>query len=65
MDFEKLSAAVGELDEDTMIEMLNEVMEQGGGDAEQAMEACQKGMDIVGNLRRVMEGEHIGTLVKA
>ena len=64
MDFEKLSAAVGELDEDTMIEMLNEVMEQGGGDAEQAMEACQKGMDIVGNLFE--EGEYfVGDLIYA
>ena len=64
MDFEKLSAAVGELDEDTMIEMLNEVMEQGGGEAQQAMEACQKGMDIVGNLFE--EGEYfVGDLIYA
>ncbi|MBO6014633.1 MAG: cobalamin-dependent protein [Oscillospiraceae bacterium] len=64
MDFEKLSSAVGELDEDTMIEMLNEVMAQGGGDAQKAMEACQKGMDIVGNLFE--EGEYfVGDLIYA
>ncbi len=64
MDFEKLSSAVGELDEDTMIEMLNEVMDQGGSDAQRAMEACQKGMDIVGNLFE--EGEYfVGDLIYA
>ncbi len=64
MDWEKLSAAVGELDEDTMVDMLHEVMEQGGSEAQQAMEACQKGMDIVGNLYE--EGEYfVGDLIYA
>lgn len=56
MDFEKLSQAVGELDEDTMTSMLNEVVSLGGSDAQKAMDACQKGMDIVGNLYE--EGEY-------
>lgn len=50
MDFEKLVQAVGELDEGTMIELLNEVMADGGSQAVEAMTACQKGMDVVGQL---------------
>lgn len=50
MDFEKLIQAIGELDEGTMIEELNTVMAAGGAQAAEAMAACQKGMDIVGQL---------------
>lgn len=49
LDFEKLAEAMGELDEDVVVEMLNQVMEDGGSEAGKAMEACQKGMDIVGD----------------
>lgn len=64
MDFEKLAAAVGELDEDTMVEMLSGVMAAGGGEAPRAMEACQKGMDTVGRLFE--EGEYfVGDLIFA
>ncbi len=47
-DFTKLTEAMGELEEDDVVEILNQVMEDGGSEAEHAMEACQKGMDIVG-----------------
>ncbi len=50
IDFEKLAVAMGELDEDTVKELLEAVMAAGGADAEKAMEACQKGMDTVGKL---------------
>lgn len=64
LDFEKLAAAMGELDEDTMIEILNSVMADGGSDAGKAMEACQKGMDEVGKLFE--EGEYfVGDLIFA
>lgn len=64
MDFEKLAEAVGELDEDSMVEQLTQVMNEGGQDAPQAMEACQKGMDIVGE--RFEEGEYfVGDLIYA
>ena len=64
MDFEKLAAAMGELDEDTVKEILEEVMAQGGQDANAAMEACQKGMDTVGKLFE--EGEYfVGDLIYA
>lgn len=48
VDFEKLAEAMGELEEDEVVEILNQVMEEGGNEAQQAMDACQKGMDIVG-----------------
>jgi len=64
IDFEALAAAMGELDEDTVKELLEEVMADGGKDANQAMEACQKGMDTVGKLFE--EGEYfVGDLIYA
>ncbi len=64
IDFEALAAAMGDLDEDTVKEILEEVMAQGGSDAPKAMEACQKGMDTVGKLFE--EGEYfVGDLIYA
>lgn len=64
IDFEALAQAMGELDEDTVKEMLNEVMAEGGKDAQAAMDACQKGMDIVGKLFE--EGDYfVGDLIYA
>lgn len=64
IDFENLAQAMGELDEDTVVELLNKVMEEGGTDAPKAMEACQKGMDTVGKLFE--EGEYfVGDLIYA
>ena len=64
LDFEKLAEAMGELEEDDVVEMLNQVMEEGGADAEKAMEACQKGMDIVG--KNFEEGTYfVGDLIYA
>ncbi len=64
VDFEKLAEAMGDLDEDAMVEGLNQVMAEGGADAAKAMEACQKGMDIVGS--RFEEGEYfVGDLIYA
>ena len=64
IDFEALAAAMGELDEDTVKEILEQVMAEGGKDANLAMEACQKGMDTVGKLFE--EGEYfVGDLIYA
>ena len=64
IDFEKLAQAMGELDEDTVVELLEAVMAEGGANAPKAMEACQKGMDIVGKLFE--EGEYfVGDLIYA
>lgn len=63
-DFEALAQAMGDLDEDTVTEMLEKVMEEGGADASKAMEACQKGMDLVGD--QFQEGEYfVGDLIYA
>lgn len=64
IDFAQLSEVLGDLDEDTMVTMLNQVMSEGGADAQKAMEACQKGMDIVGD--RFENGEYfVGDLIFA
>lgn len=64
IDFDKLAQAMGELDEDTVKELLEQVMADGGKDADKAMEACQKGMDTVGKLFE--EGEYfVGDLIYA
>ncbi len=64
IDFENLAIAMGELDEDTVKELLEAVMAEGGADAEKALEACQKGMDTVG--KRFEEGEYfVGDLIYA
>ncbi len=63
IDFEALTQAMGELDEDTVKEILEQVVAE-GADANKAMEACQKGMDIVGNLFE--SGEYfVGDLIYA
>ena len=55
---------MGDLDEDVMVETLEQVMAEGGADAQKAMEACQKGMDTVGSLFE--EGEYfVGDLIYA
>ena len=60
--FENLAAAMGELDEDTVKELLEAVASV--EDANKAMEACQKGMDTVGRLFE--EGEYfVGDLIYA
>ena len=64
IDFENLTQAMGELDEETVVELLEAVMAEGGAQAPQAMEACQKGMDVIGKLFE--EGEYfVGDLIYA
>ena len=60
--FENLAVAMGELDEDTVKEILEAVDSTEAANA--AMEACQKGMDTVGKLFE--EGEYfVGDLIYA
>ena len=62
MNFENLAVAMGELDEDTVKEILDTVDSEAAANA--AMEACQKGMDTVGKLFE--EGEYfVGDLIYA
>lgn len=62
IDMEKLASAMGELDEDTVKELLEGVSTT--EDANAAMDACQKGMNEVGRLFE--EGEYfVGDLIYA
>ena len=64
IDFNVLAEAMGDLDEDKVVEILTQVMDEGGSDAQKALDACQKGMDIVGNLFE--DGEYyVGDLIYA
>lgn len=64
IDYEELAEAMGDLDEDTVRELLEKVMADGGSGAQEAMDACQKGMDIVGS--RFEGGEYfVGDLIYA
>lgn len=64
IDMERLSKAMGELDEDAVTEILEQVMAEGGLEANAALEACQKGMEAVGSLFE--EGEYfVGDLIYA
>ena len=55
-DFEELKTAMGDLDEKTVLKILNEVMENEQDNAQLAMDACQAGMDIIGD--RFETGEY-------
>lgn len=63
MDYEIIKSAMEELDEDSLLQAMRRVMDE-GGDAAAALEACQKGMEGVGRLFE--EGEYfVGDLIFA
>lgn len=64
MDYKELENAMADLDEDTVLDMMKEVMNNNGEGVQEAMEACQKGMSRVGTLFE--EGEYfVGDLIYA
>lgn len=64
IDLKKLQEAMGDLEEDVVKEILQEVMQEGGSQAQEALAACQAGMDTVGS--RFEEGEYfVGDLIYA
>lgn len=64
MDFEKLKTAMGDLDEEMVLSILDEVMADGGSQVLPALDACQEGMNIIG--ARFEEGEYfVGDLIFA
>ena len=64
MDFEAFETAMADLEEDTLLEMAEEAAAMGKEGANAAVEACQRGMQTVGE--RFEEGEYfIGDLVYA
>ena len=63
-DLNALRKAMADLDEDTVISIIDEVMAEGGAQAQAAVEACQEGMSEVG--QRFEEGEYyVGDLIFA
>jgi len=52
--YDKIKTAMGELDEDEVIKLVNEALESSG--ASDALTACQEGLNIVGD--RFTEGEY-------
>ena len=49
IDVAKIANAMGELDENAVLEVINQIMAEGGGAAQEALAACQKGLGIVGD----------------
>lgn len=62
VDYSQIKEAMQELDEDRFLELIQEVMED--GDVQQAMEACQAGMEEVGK-RFEAEEYFVGDLIFA
>ena len=56
MDFEAFETAMADLEEDTLLEMAEEAAAMGKEGANAAVEACQRGMQTVGE--RFEEGEY-------
>ena len=64
IDLKELENAMKDLDDDRVIELMNQVMDEGGNQASEAMEACAKGMNHVGDLFET--GEYfVGDLIFA
>lgn len=64
MKYEDIKIAMEDLDDEALLDMANKIMEEGGGDAQICMQACQDGMKVVGD--RFEEGEYfVGDLVFA
>jgi methanogenic corrinoid protein MtbC1 len=55
-DYEMIKNAMGDLDEDTLTKLIDEIMADGGSEAQKALEACQDGMQLVGD--RFEAGEY-------
>ena len=62
IDYEKLTQALGDLDEDAVMEELDRITADPNMDSAAAVAACQKGLTIVGD--RVESGEYfVGDLI--
>ncbi|CAB1249891.1 B12-binding domain-containing protein [Clostridium sp. MT-14] len=64
MNFEELKNAIADLEEESVMKMMNEFMKDGGKDAGEALKACQEGMEIIGD--RFEKGDYfVGDLIFA
>jgi len=61
--YDEIKKAMGDLEEDRLIQLIKEVLDTGGS-AEEALKACQEGMDVVGS--RFEQSEYfVGDLIYA
>ena len=64
MDKQAIIDAMADLEEDELYDFMNEIMDNDGEGVQEALEACQEGMKIVGE--RFEEGEYfVGDLIYA
>ena len=64
MDKQAIIDAMADLEEDELYDYMNEIMDNDGEGVQEALEACQEGMKIVGE--RFEEGEYfVGDLIYA
>lgn len=64
LDAAKLATALADLEEDDVMDMVQEVVDEGGEDAQAAVQACQEGMSVIG--ARFETGEYfVGDLIYA
>lgn len=64
MDKDAILNAMADLEEDDLMDYMQEVMDAGGADVNEALDACQEGMKIVGE--RFESGEYfVGDLIYA
>lgn len=64
MDKQAIIDAMADLEEDELYDYMNEIMDNDGEGVQEALEACQEGMKIVGD--RFEEGEYfVGDLIYA
>ena len=64
MDKQAIIDAMADLEEDELYDYMNEIMDNDGESVQEALEACQEGMKIVGD--RFEEGEYfVGDLIYA
>lgn len=49
IDLAKLQEAMGDLEEDVVVEIVDQVLAEGGVEAQAAVDACSEGMNVVGD----------------
>jgi methylmalonyl-CoA mutase cobalamin-binding domain/chain len=64
VDFTELKRALGDLEEDTVLRLVHQVMDEGGSAASEALQTLQEGLGLIGD--RFQSGEYfVGDLIYA
>ena len=56
VDMKQLCTDMGDLEDGAVMDALQQVMDEGGEQAQEALKACQDGMNVIGD--RFEEGEY-------